>query len=165
MYFLIGFTTIVHSQRKNSMQSVKRTVVHDNHHVVEDDLLSNPSLLGTSYGTYGYSFSSNDPFLSDPSKALMNPVVGFPPRMSPPSVGGIPYGGKMLEISENKKLNEFSAYCNHVVELVCTQSGSKSLQVGSKRGWRVDIPELLHVRDSSWDCDWSDPQRDWIDRL
>lgn len=37
--------------------------------------------------------------------------------------------GRMLEISENKKLSEFSTYCNHVVELVCTQNGSKGLQV------------------------------------
>lgn len=37
--------------------------------------------------------------------------------------------GRMLEISESKKLSEYSTYCNHVVELVCTQNGSKGLQV------------------------------------
>lgn len=40
------------------------------------------------------------------------------------------YKGKPLEISERKKLNEFNSYFNRVVELVCTQNGSKNLQVG-----------------------------------
>ena len=39
------------------------------------------------------------------------------------------YKGRVLEISETKKLNEFNSFCNHIVELVCTQNGSKSLQV------------------------------------
>ena len=39
------------------------------------------------------------------------------------------YKGKPLEISERKKLNEFNTFVNRVVELVCTQNGSKNLQV------------------------------------
>ena len=45
-------------------------------------------------------------------------------RTSPPVLKGRP-----LDISESKKLNEFSSFSNHIVELVCTQNGSKSLQV------------------------------------
>ena len=41
------------------------------------------------------------------------------------------YKGKLLEISERKKLNEFNTFYNRVVELVCTQNGSKNLQVYS----------------------------------
>lgn len=62
------------------------------------------------------------------TKSRIPPVSGFP-RLSPGVTIPASYKGRMLEVSENKKLSEFSTYCNHVVELVCTQNGSKGLQV------------------------------------
>lgn len=73
----------------------------------------------------------------DPNSPLQKPVFtdfdSILPAKAIPRQNSISmlssYKGKLLEISERKKLNEFNTFYNRVVELVCTQNGSKNLQV------------------------------------
>ena len=102
--------------------------------LVEDDFLSGTtSFPSNSYTSYSYTpFTSSQPgFRSDRSNSLMSSISSFSTHMNSSSILLSSYKGKPLDISESKKLNEFNSFYTNLVELVCTQNGSKSLQVYS----------------------------------
>ena len=100
---------------------------------IEDDFVSGTTTTfpSNSYSSFSYTpFSSSQPgFRNERSNSLISSIPSYSSHMNSSSILSSSYKGKYLDISESKKLNEFNSLYTNLVELVCTQNGSKNLQV------------------------------------